>query len=85
METITSSAILHNGNVFFGRKRHYEIIRDIIEYTGIKRVPGSSTQGFMTNAYQFLNREEAAHLALKSGQIKKLKFGTTQLFSEDLW
>ena len=42
-------------------------------------------QGFLTDDGSFLSREVAAEHVLKCGQIKKLKYSKTQLFSEDLY
>lgn len=41
-------------------------------------------QGFITSSGRFVDREEAAQIALHSGQIKELKFGS-ELYSEDLY
>lgn len=43
---------------------------------------GETIQGFLTNTNRFVDRIEAAAIALKSGQIKK---ETSMLFSEDLY
>jgi hypothetical protein len=79
---ITAAAIRHDGKVYTGR-RHCQIIRDIVASTSTKRVLGE--QGFVLEDGRFVNREDAAFIALASGQIKELKFNTTKLFSEDLW
>jgi hypothetical protein len=41
-------------------------------------------QGFLLNNGIFVNRIEAAKIAIESKQIKKLKYGP-ELFTEDLW
>ena len=41
-----------------------------------------TTQGFMTNKSRFVNREDGASIAFKSGQIDQEK---KMLFSEDLY
>lgn len=79
---ITAAAIQHDGRVFTGR-RHCQIIRDIVKETHTKKVLGE--QGFVLEDGSFVNREDAAFIALASGQITKLKFNPTKLFSEDLW
>lgn len=43
-----------------------------------------SYQGFLTSTGRFVGRREAAQIALHSGQIKELKFGS-ELYSEDLY
>lgn len=47
------------------------------EYIGLEKI-----QGFLTNNNIFVNREEGAKIAFKSGQIPKEK---TKLFSEDIY
>ena len=42
-------------------------------------------QGFITSLGRFVNREEAAKIALESGQIGELKYSKNKLFSEDLY
>jgi len=41
-------------------------------------------QGFVTSCGSFVSRKQAAHMALSTGQIKKLKW-PPNLYSEDLW
>ena len=41
-------------------------------------------QGFMTSLGRFVNREEAAKIALECGQIEKLNYGNS-LYSEDIF
>lgn len=79
---IKESAILQNGVVYTGR-RHHDVIRLITTTTGIRPVNGE--QGFVTEDGTFVNREEAAKIALESGQITKLKYNSKELFSEDLY
>lgn len=80
---IVQSAILHNGKIYTGQ-RHHNVIHTIFIETG-KRVPYSSPQGFVTDAGEFVTREEGAKIALACGQIKELKYSKTKLFSEDLY
>lgn len=42
-------------------------------------------QGFLTNKGRFVDRKQAAIIALEAGQITKLSFSSTDLFSEDLY
>ena len=64
-------------------KRHCHLIRFAIN-SG-ENPPIHGEQGFLTENYCFLNRQEAMIYAKKIGQIKKGKFNETRLFSEDLW
>jgi len=79
---IKESAIVQNGVVYTGR-RHHDVIRKIVETTGIRPVTGE--QGFVTDDGRFVSREEAAKIALSCGQIQKLTFHSRELFSEDLY
>jgi hypothetical protein len=83
MEKIVSSAIIHRGVIYAG-KRHHHCIAAIKEEIG-ERTPGSDPRGFLTDTGRFLNRVEAAKLALANGQVDKLHYSSTMLFSEDLW
>ena len=42
-------------------------------------------QGFLTNKGRFVDRKEAAEIALAAKQIEKLQFVDDELFSEDLY
>lgn len=42
-------------------------------------------QGFLTNKNRFVDRTEAAKIALESGQIKELKYWEDRLDSSDLY
>lgn len=79
---ITAAAIVQDGQMFTGR-RHHEIISMIVRHMGIRPVTGK--QGFVTNEGRFVDRKEAARIALEAGQVKELKSGSGELFSEDLW
>lgn len=73
---IKAAAILHNGILYKG-KRHREIIESN-KQVNLK----AGQEGFVTSSGMFVNREEAATIALVSGQIKRQK---KKLISEDLW
>ena len=45
---------------------------------------GHVEQGFLDSDGEFVNRIDAAQIALESGQIKKLQW-PPRLYSEDLW
>lgn len=83
---IKCAAIRHNGKVLTGH-RHCDIFNaNAVRENGviISRIIGGE-QGFVTLSGDFLTREQAAEHALKTGQIAKLKFSKTQLFSEDIY
>jgi len=83
MKRIKESAILYEGNVYTG-KRHQNVIDKIMNSTGVRHIVGE-LHGFITECGEFVNREQAAIIALERGQIEKLKYHTTELFSEDLY
>lgn len=42
-------------------------------------------QGFITSSGRFVDREEAAKIALESGQVRELQFSDRLLFTADLY
>lgn len=60
--------------------RHHDIIN-----AGIVRSEFSFTEGFLTSAGTFVDRETALELAIKSRQFTAPAGGKRELFSEDLW
>jgi hypothetical protein len=84
MSRIRFSAINADGLIFIG-KRHHNIIATLADCGYTEREISYFPQGFITEEGYFLGREESAGQALKSGQIKELKFSSSQLFSEDLY
>jgi len=83
---IIASAIWHEGHLLTG-KRHCDCIKvaAILVAHGIGRLPITGQQGFLTDDKRFISRNAAAIHAITCGQIKELKFSSTELFSEDLW
>ena len=73
---IKAAAILHNGIQYTG-KRHREIVENN-QHVNLRK----GKEGFITNQGLFVDREDAAKIALISGQIKTPK---KSLKSEDLW
>jgi hypothetical protein len=63
--------------------RHGDVIIYMRDKCGVHS--NFHTQGFLTSRNTFVDREEAARIALAAGQTQKLKFQPNQLFSEDLW
>jgi hypothetical protein len=73
---------VETGIVFCGH-RHVQCLRLMNIITGKKQHEvGDELQGFLTNKNRFVDRVEAAEIALKSNQIEK---PLTRLFSEDVW
>jgi hypothetical protein len=72
--------------------RHPDIIHNVYLLTGKrtakngKDATGEYVQGFITNTNRFVNRIEAADIAVKSKQIiSGSSFSGRRLYSEDLW
>jgi hypothetical protein len=68
------------GYVWCGR-RHHNIINLRGELLGLP-THGDVIQGFLTSSDRFVDREEAAEIAFKSGQIDN---SIKTLYSEDLY
>lgn len=49
------------------------------------KVLQNSTQGFLTTKGNFLDRQQAANMALSNGQIEHLRYFTRELDSGDLY
>lgn len=73
---IMLAAIKYDGKIYLG-KRHNNIIHKFAA-EGVSK----GEQGFLTDTCVFVDREEAAKIALEAGQIKKTK---TWLYSEDIY
>lgn len=74
---------IKTGFVVCGR-RHHNCFTTVAMLMGIRkeRLTKEEVQGFLTNKDRFVDRYEAAQIALASGQIKEPK---ERLFSEDVW
>ena len=78
---------IESGVVVCGH-RHPHCIHTLVALTGkrsVEKEVGKYTQGFLTNTNRFVDREEGAKIALESGQIEKLNYSKTRLYSEDLY
>lgn len=76
---------IEKGIVFCGH-RHVHCLHQMIAITGKRQCEaGEEIQGFLTDTNRFVDREEAAKIAIGSGQIKKLKYSSKHLYSEDLY
>jgi len=87
--TIVTSAIrAKDGTVYFDPelrpKRHPDVILLMVQAGLPTPVTKDATQGFLTSEGRFVDRIEAAGIALAAGQIAQLRWGE-ELFSEDLW
>ena len=84
-ELIATAAICHEDLIFSMPRpyRHHHIAHKMF----FSDLPKSwqRYQGFVTTTGRFVDRKEAAQIALASGQITELKFVSDELFSEDLW
>lgn len=66
--------------------RHGNIVGQCVGLLNLPQAKmGSYIQGFLTSKNRFLNREEAAKLALECSQIEKLQYSSIELFSEDIY
>jgi hypothetical protein len=86
MESIKQAAIQdRDGEVWTLPRpnRHHDIAHLMYQ----KRGPCSADepQGFLTDNDRFVDRKEAALIAVASGQIDKPQYVDDELFSEDLW
>lgn len=83
---IVAVAIEFRGKIYSlpAPNRHHHLIKLIYESCKLEGSVNGETQGFLTDEGAFVEREEAARIAIKAGQIEKLIHGP-DLFSEDLW
>jgi len=79
MEKIKHAAWKRNDGVVAIAKQHADCIRKSPPDTCMK---GSENQGFVTDTDRYVEREEAAEIAFKAGQIEKQP---RILFSEHMW
>ena|ERR1035437_10242899 len=76
---------ISSGIVFCGY-RHLHCLYVMIAMTGKKQhQAGKEIQGFLTSKNRFVDREEAAKIAIACGQISKLQYSNKDLYSEDLY
>lgn len=80
---ITHAAIKTDGGNIVIDKNHPAILKKV-PY-GYFKIQGQ-TQGFLTSEHKFVDRFEAAKIAVEAGQIEEeLVRGSTGLISENLW
>ena len=82
-EFITSAAIklVVTGDIFKGID--HAVCIDRIHQEGIESIP-AHVQGFVTSTGRFVDRIQAAKIAIACGQIEKLSYNHERLFSEEL-
>lgn len=72
--------------IVFSGWRHPNCMYQMVAITGLKQSEaGEEVQGFLTNKNRFVDRKEAAKIALQTGQIDKLTNSSEILYSEDLY
>ena len=76
---IKRAAILENGVIHVGR-RHSQIIEAAIDEQELAKLM-TGQKGFVTDTGEFVNRSEAAKIALECGQIFQ---PVKRLYSEDI-
>lgn len=80
-ELIKHAAVKSDTGWIFLGKCHADCLHQMHNLK-VKYAKQADAQGFVTNHGRYLNRHEAAALAMGNDQIDK---ATTLLFSEDLW
>jgi len=76
---------IEQGIVFCGY-RHPHCLYQMVALTGkSQHQAGEEVQGFLTSFNRFVDRKEAAKIALASGQVNKLFFSNETLYSEDIY
>lgn len=66
--------------------RHSNIIGQCVGLLNVaQHKMGDHIQGFLTSDGRFIDRKEAAKLALDCGQINYLSHNTDELYSEDIY
>jgi len=73
------------GIVLFGLN-HLHCMYQMVAITGLRSCEiGEYVHGFLTTKNRFVERVEGAEIALSCGQIEKLQYSETKLYSEDLY
>lgn len=83
-ETIYAAAVRHKGRVcYMPPPQNWKDIIDLLELQEGQR-PTWYQVGFVTNDGRYVDREEAAQIAIKSGQVEDTELDGV-LFTSDLW
>ena len=73
------------GIILFGLN-HMHALYQMVAITGKRQAEiGKHVHGFLTTKNRFVERLEGAEIALGCGQIEKLQYSKTKLYSEDLY
>ncbi len=85
MMRIKSAAVKHKdtGIIFVG-SNHAEIINGYAKENNYKKNLKGCEQGFITECGKFYGRHQSGIIAIKAGQIKKLKYPSMGLDSTEL-
>ena len=76
---------IDRGIVFSGH-RHVHCMHQMVTIFGKRNYEaGEYIEGFLTNKNRFVDRVEGGVIAIESGQVNKLNYSSTKLFSEDLY
>jgi hypothetical protein len=62
--------------------RHGDVLRKLLNFNEL--IVRGDRQGFLTSAGRYVNRRDAAEIAIAAGQVDKL-IAAPDLYSEDLW
>lgn len=72
--------------IVFSGWRHHNCLYQMVAITGLyDNAANHGVQGFLTNKNRFVDRKEAAKIALEAKQIEKLEYSSEELYSEDLY
>jgi len=85
MLTVNCAAIRDHDGIIFSidrPARHHDVIHKMVKMGRPKPITGD--QGFILSDGRFVEREEAAQIALAAGQCQTLT-APPRLYSEDLW
>jgi len=84
-ETIVCAAVMLDGNVWQLPKpaRHHHILWAMDQVLPGRAIEAHD-QGFVTSSGRYVDRAQAASLAVKAGQLGSL-CAPPNLYSEDLW
>jgi hypothetical protein len=76
----------YNGSVIWlpNPNRHNNVIKKMVDEMGYN-VPIRGKQGFITEDYIFVDREEAKIIARNNKQLLPNTSDSDKLFSEDIW
>ncbi|CDX54579.1 p063 [Mesorhizobium plurifarium] len=83
-ETIVAVAVRYEGLTVSlpAPARHHNVLHPLFDLTG--KVLGGQDQGFLTSKGRFVNRFEAARIAVRAKQIVEPRW-PPDLYSEDVW